>query len=150
MTMSMVIENAWNRTARWMQALAVAGLAWNCYGVYQFIGSLTKGPDDMMAAGLSAEQIVAYSALPWWTTVAFALGVFGGATGSILLAIRRRLAFSVLALSAFAYVALFAGDAAYGVLGAVPSQLAIMMIVVFIAFALLAVAAYAKQRNLLH
>jgi hypothetical protein len=150
MTMSIAIESAGDRTARWLQAVAAVGVLWNGYGVYQFVGTLASGPDDLMAIGMTSDQVAVYTSLPAWTTIAFAVGVFGGLIGSALLALGRRASFAVLATSAVGYVALFAGDALHGVFKAIPAQFAILTLVVVIAFALLAVAAYAKHRKLLN
>lgn len=135
---------------RVIQASAAFGVLWNAYGVYQFLGTLMKSPANLMSDGMTAEQAAAYLALPLWMTAAFAVGVFGGLLGSVLLFIRRRVAVPILVTSAIGYVILFSGNLAYGIFDALPTQFAIIVFVVAVAFALLAIAAYAEQHNVLH
>lgn len=125
----------------WHTQLALAGLAWNLYGVYQFASSLTATPDSLMAAGMTAAQAAVMSSYPIWMTVAFGLGVGLGTLGSALLALRRKQATPVLAVSLVAYLALWIGDAVNGVFAALGTpQIVILTLVVAIAAALLALA----------
>lgn len=134
----------------WLLGTAGAGVAWNLYGVYQFIGSLTPAGQAAMTAGMTSAQAEVYLALPAWISVVFAVGVFGGLIGSTLLLARRNAARGVLLASLLGYALLFGGDAAYGVFAAVPSQLAILAVVVAIAAVLSWVARRAARHGLLH
>jgi len=134
---------------RWLGATALLGIAWNLYGLWQFVGSFTPSGQAAMTAGMSPEQAALYLALPAWMSVAFALGVLGGLLGSGLLLRRRRAALPVFAASFAGYAVLFAGDAYFGVFAALPSQLAILAVVVAIAAALWATAGWAARRHLL-
>jgi hypothetical protein len=82
-------------------------------------------------------------------TAVFAIGVFGGLLGSLALATRRAAALPVFAVSLVGYIGLFAGDVYFGILDAMPSQLAILAFVVVVAMALLATAWAARYRALL-
>lgn len=78
----------------WFWAAAASGLIWNVYGVYQFAGTFSQTEESLMAAGMNSEQATVYFALPAWITVVFAVGVFAGLTGSMLLLMRKTVASS--------------------------------------------------------
>ncbi len=132
-----------------LPAAAFLGAAWNVFGIVQFAKSLVHSRESLMAGGLTSAQADVILSLPPWMTIAFAVGVFGGLAGSLLLGWRRAAARPVLALSLAAYGLLFAGDAAYGVFAALPHQFAILGLVVAIAAVLLVIAERAGRRGAL-
>jgi hypothetical protein len=138
-----------HRAPNWFWAMAGFGMLWNLYGIYQFIGTLTPAGRSAMAAGMTAAQAQIYFSLPAWMTAVFAIGVFGGLLGSLVLAARRVAALPVFAVSLAGYVALFAGDVYFGVFDAMPGQLAILAFVALVATALLVTAWAARSRGLL-
>ena len=71
------------------------GLVWNLLGIANFVFQLN--PDNVASMPESHRAIIA--SRPVWAHAAFAVAVFGGAIGCMLLLLRRRLAFAVLALS---------------------------------------------------
>ncbi|MDN3380414.1 MULTISPECIES: hypothetical protein [unclassified Pseudoalteromonas] len=81
----------------WLKSTAWAALVWNLLGVIAFIIQMLMTPE--MINKLPVEQQAAYSNIPLWSTVAFAIAVFGGTFGSILLILKRSLARSVFASS---------------------------------------------------
>lgn len=121
-------------------AVGAVGVAWNLFGIVQWIGTVRATPQSLMAGGLDATQAALYLGLPGWMTLAFAIGVFGGLAGSLALTLRHRASWPLLAMSLVAYIALFAGDAAYGLFEAIPGQLAILSVVLLIAIVLAGVA----------
>jgi hypothetical protein len=145
----MTMETRPSRAAQWLVAAAVLGTLWNTYGVVQFAGSFTPAGQAAMTAGMTSAQAAVYLALPAWVSVVFGVGVLGGLAGSVALALRRRVALPVLAASLAGYVLLFAADTYFGVFAAIPSQLAILAVVVLIAVGLLWVARRAAARGLL-
>lgn len=117
--------------------IGVLALAWNGFGVIQFLGSVTATPASLMADGLTAEQAAVMTGYPIWMTVSFAIGVFGGLIGSALLITRKRLAVPVFAISLAGYLALYTGDIVHGVFAVMGTpQIIILSIVVAIAAAL--------------
>jgi hypothetical protein len=120
------------------------------YGVYQYAGTFTQAGQAAMTAGMTAPQAALYLSLPGWISVVFAVGVFAGLVGSILLALRRHVARPVFAASFVGYGLLFTGDAWYGVFAAIPSQLVILAVVVLIAAALSLASQLAGKRGLLN
>ncbi len=131
----------------WLKAAGALGLVWNAYGVVQFIGSFAPTRDSLMRAGMSDAQAAVYLALPAWVSVVFAIGVFGGLVASVLLLLRRGAAVPVAAASLAGYVGLFAGDTYHGVFASMPSQLAILALVVLIAAGLLWTVLAARRRG---
>ena len=83
---------------------AVVGVAilWNGYGAILW-GGTTFMPDTFLNA-LPAPQRDYVMGLPSWSTLTWGLGVLGGVGGSILLAMRNRLALPAFALSLFGAV----------------------------------------------
>jgi hypothetical protein len=118
--------------------VATGGLAWNTFGVLQFLQTLASTPESLRHMGMTAEQAEAYASYPAWMTFAFAVGVGGGLGGSLLLLAGRRQAVPVLAASLIGYLLLYAGDITEGVFAALGwPQVAILTAVVAIAACLL-------------
>jgi hypothetical protein len=133
----------------WLVLPATAALAWNVFGLWQFGGFLTQTNDSLMAQGMTEAQALAYNGMPAWVTLAFSVGVIAGTFGTLQLVLRRRAAVAVLGVSLAGYIALFAGDWAYGLFTILPSQLAILSMVVAIAAASLGLSLFANKRNIL-
>lgn len=132
-----------------LRALALFGVVWNIFGVTQFLATVTASTDRLMTMGMDAAQAALYFSLPFWMDLAFAIGVFGGLAGSMLLLVRRRLAVPVLATSLAAYLVLYTGDIALGVFAAFGlQQVLILSFVVAVAIALLLTARRAVHRGL--
>ncbi|MEP1768836.1 MAG: hypothetical protein ABJJ53_19620 [Sulfitobacter sp.] len=75
--------------------IAAMGLIWNLMGCMNFISQTNA---DALAQFPESYQAVIASR-PAWATAAFAVAVFGGAVGCILLLMRRAVAVGVCALS---------------------------------------------------
>lgn len=124
---------------RWLPIAAALGLLWNLFGIFRFSASFGASVEDLMRQGMTAEQASLYHGLPAWMTAAFAIGVFGGAIGCMLLWLRKPAATAVFALSLSAYIVLYVGDIALGVFAAFgPPQIAVLTLVVLIAAILFA------------
>jgi hypothetical protein len=127
-----------NRTTTTFWIVAAAGLAWNAFGVVQYLASVKATEASLIASGMTAEQAAVMLNHPAWMTAAFAIGVFGGTLGSVLMLMRKKFAVPVFAVSLAAYVALYAGDITEGVFAALGlPQVAILTLVVAIAAVLL-------------
>lgn len=146
---TLTVESTASKAPSWLWAASVLGVLWNLYGVYQYAGTFTQAGKAAMTAGMTASQAALYLSLPEWISVVFAVGVFGGLIGSILLVLRRRAARPVLAASFVGYGLLFAGDVYHGVFAAIPSQLVILAVVVLIAAALSWASRSADKRGVL-
>ena len=87
------------RTPGWFRLLAVLGLAWNAYGVYMYL--LSVG----MIRGAAPAAAPPAQAVPAWVTGVFAVAVFAGLLGSLLMVAGKRLACIFFVLSFLAVVA---------------------------------------------
>jgi hypothetical protein len=126
----------WHRSSL---AVATVGLAWNAFGLFQFVRSLQNTPESLVRMGMTAERARVYTSYPAWMTAAFAVGVFGGLIGSLLLLLRDRRVTPVFLASLVGYVVLYIGDATEGVFAALGApQVIVLTLVVAIAAALLA------------
>lgn len=122
---------------KWVWAAALLGLAWNIFGLYQFVTSLGADEASLMAGGMTAEQAQVMLGYPMWMTIAFAVGVMGGTLGCLLMLARKSLAVPVFLASLLGYIALWLGDAINGVFAALGTpQVVILTTVVAIAAAL--------------
>ncbi|MBR0554605.1 hypothetical protein J5J10_02845 [Ciceribacter sp. L1K23] len=135
------------RAPVWFLAASVGGIAWNIFGLVQLAGSFVATEESLIASGLTANQAAVMTGYPGWMTLAFALGVFGGLAGSVLLLFRLNIAKPVLAISLAAYVALWIGDALHGVFAAMGMpQIVILTTVVAIAAVLFALSRHPAAR----
>jgi len=81
----------------WFNVVAIVALIWNVLGCLAFYVQVTL-TDEAIAMLPEAEQAL-YASYPPWAVTAFALAVFGGAVGSLLLLLKKRIARPVLILS---------------------------------------------------
>jgi hypothetical protein len=124
------------------------GVAWNCFGIYQFVSSTTASSEHLVAMGMTPEQAALYTGLPFWVTLAFGVGVLGGFVGSILLGLHRKVAIPVLIASLAGYLVLYLGDITEGIFTAFGTQqIAILTSVVLIAAVLLVFALHTAKRG---
>ncbi|HMG46103.1 MAG TPA: hypothetical protein VK614_01405 [Allosphingosinicella sp.] len=112
----------------WLRIVAALGLIWNLIGVYAYLQTVgvLGGGDPSMSAG----------AMPPWVTGAFAIAVFGGALGCVVLLLLKRLAtwllllslLAVLAQDLWAYVLRTGGTAENPVLPLLVNVIAILLV----------------------
>jgi hypothetical protein len=62
-------------------------LVWNLIGVAMFVAQVTMSEDALMK--LPEAERMLYENVPVWATSAFAVAVFGGVLGSLLLLLRK-------------------------------------------------------------
>ncbi len=82
-----------NRPPTWFWVVGVIALIWNLMGVMAYIMQVTM-TDEALAALPEAERLL-YENQPAWATAAFAVAVWGGALGCVLLLMRKSLAVPV-------------------------------------------------------
>ena len=81
----------------WFWIISVLALIWNGMGVKQYLQQAYN--TEAFKSMVSAEELEMISQLPTWYTAVFAIAVFAGALGCILLLLRKKLAYFVLLLS---------------------------------------------------
>ncbi|MCH3882149.1 MULTISPECIES: hypothetical protein [Tenacibaculum] len=84
--------------------IGIIALLWNGLGV---IAYLTKAfiTEEMIATLPKEQQAEFLVEQPAWVTAAFAIAVFGGLLASILLLMKKKLAYTLFLVSAFAAIA---------------------------------------------
>jgi hypothetical protein len=77
--------------------IGIVALLWNLSGVYFYLQQAYMTEEDLLA--LPLEQQPFYQNIPAWVTGAFAIAVFGGTLGCILLLMRKKLATTLFLVS---------------------------------------------------
>ena len=77
--------------------VGILALLWNGYACYEYL--MTNLKDQAFMARIPADQLAYMDSLPSWLTAFWALGVWGGLAGAILLLVRSRYAVWAFALS---------------------------------------------------
>ena len=86
----------------WFRSLALLGLLWNAFGVYMYLKKVGMMGDPL--AGLDPAHVALAQSVPAWVTGAFAIAVFAGLLGSLLMVAGKRLASPVLLFSLLAVI----------------------------------------------
>ena len=81
----------------WFWVVAAIALLWNLMGALAYLGETFATPEMMEA--MQEDQRRMIENRPTWATAAFAIAVWGGALGSLLLLLRKGLAYTVLIVS---------------------------------------------------
>ncbi len=95
-------ENTTNKPAVWFWIVSVIGLIWNAMGVNAYLQQAYN--TDSYREMYTAEQLEIVANQPTWLTAAFAIAVFAGALGCLLLLFRKVLAHTLLVLSLLAVI----------------------------------------------
>jgi len=89
---------------RWFTFAALAALAWEIIGCAMYLMQVSVDP-----AALPADQRQMWDATPAWITGAYAVAVWVGLVGAVLLLMRRKFAEPLLLVSLIAVVVQFSG-----------------------------------------
>ena len=92
----------------WFWIVAVVALLWNALGIMAYL--MRAYMTDEALAALPQEQQVYLQNQPAWYIGVFALAVFGGTLGSLLLLLRKALAYLVFVVSLICVVAQWSYD----------------------------------------
>ena len=77
--------------------VGILSLLWNAFGCYDYLMTNLRNPAYL--AAFPADQLVYLDSLPSWLTAFWALGVWGGLAGALLLLARSRHAILAFAIS---------------------------------------------------
>jgi len=91
------------KTPWWFWAISGVMLLWNLMGVGAYISDTTMSQEDMIK-NYGEALANAAAAQPIWVTVVYALAVFGGALGCLLLLLRKKIAVWPLIMSLVAVI----------------------------------------------
>jgi hypothetical protein len=85
------------RTPLHLWVVGVITLLWNAMGCFDYL--MTETRNEAYLKQFTPEQIAYFTSFPAWTVAFWALAVWGGLAGSILLLLRKRFAYPVFAVS---------------------------------------------------
>ncbi len=100
--MSETEETRAQRTPWHLWVVGGIALLWSAMGAMDYVMTQTK--DEAYMSGFTPEQLSFFYGLPAWVVAAWALGVWGGVLGALLLLARRRFAVWVFLVSLIAVV----------------------------------------------
>ncbi len=84
----------------WFWIVSVIALIWNGMGVMQYLAQAYMTDD--FKSQYTAEQLEMINNTPAWATAAFAIAVFSGLLGSLLLLLKKRFATTLFLISLLA------------------------------------------------
>jgi hypothetical protein len=85
------------RTPAHLWIVGILALLWSAFGCFDYLMTVTA--NQTYLGKMPADQIAYMNALPGWLTAMWAIGVWGGLLGSLLLLMRSRYAVWAYALS---------------------------------------------------
>jgi hypothetical protein len=91
-------------TPWWHWVVSVVALLWNGYGGYDYWMSKTAGEAYYRQAGMTDAQIAFMNGYPLWMNVVYAVGIWGGVLGAVLLVVRSRFAVHAFVASLAAFL----------------------------------------------
>lgn len=121
-------------TPKWFWAVAVLILLWNLFGISNYLMSATATVESLGEMDYTAEQITFLMGMPKYVMSIFALAVWSGLLGAVLLLLRKKWALPVFFFSLLMVLISFIVDwvgGSFAMLGA--PYLAIMIVVVIAA-----------------
>jgi hypothetical protein len=84
--------------------VGVLGVLWNGFAAYDYVMTNTGGEAYLRSMNVSEEMIAYVMAMPSWMTAVWAIGVWGGLVGAVLLLLRMKWAVHVFAASLAAFL----------------------------------------------
>ena len=96
----MTVKTPWH-----LWVVGVLALLWNSFGCVDYTMTQTRQDEWFAQMGMTAAQLEYFNAMPAWTHAAWAIGVWGGALGAILLLLRRKWAMPVFVVSFLGWLA---------------------------------------------
>ena len=93
------------RTPAHLWIVGALALLWNAFGCYDYV--MTQTGNAAYLAQFPPSSMAYFNSLPAWLTALWALGVWGGLAGAILLLLRSRHAVTAFAASLFGIVTSF-------------------------------------------
>lgn len=78
-------------------AIGIVGLLWNAIGATDYV--MTQTRNEAYLKAVTPEQLAYFDTVPAWAVAMWAIGVWGGVVGMLLLLLRKRAAVPVLLAS---------------------------------------------------
>ncbi len=95
----MTIKTPWHL---WL--VGVIAVLFNAIGVFDHAMAMAQGAKYMASAGMTPAQIAHFQEFPFWMNAVWTIGVWGAMLGSVLVLLRRKLAFPVFVVSLAAFL----------------------------------------------
>lgn len=94
-----------NMSAPWhLWVVGIIAVLFNGIGAFDYVMSMTQGASYLASVGMTPEQIAHYQNLPMWMKVIWPTGVWTAEAASVLILLRRSLAFPVFVVSLTAFL----------------------------------------------
>lgn len=128
----------------WFRPTAIAVIAWELLGCVMYLMQVRVDP-----AALPADQRAVWDATPAWMIGTYAVAVWVGLAGAILLLLRRKLAEPLLLVSLIAVAVQFSGLLVVPALRGLMSSdmLLLPFVIVLVCFVIWSFARRARRRN---
>lgn len=94
-----------NKTPWHLWVVGLLGIPWNGFGCVDYTMTQLQGDAWLKSMNMTEAQMAYFHAMPAWTHAAWAIGVWGGLLGAILLLLRRKWALPVFILSFLGWAA---------------------------------------------
>lgn len=94
--------NGATRTPKHMWVVGIVALLWNATAAFDYLMTQTKNESYM--SQFTAEQLAFFYDFPSWVVASWAIAVWGGVLGAVLLLLRKRLAVPAFLVSLIAMV----------------------------------------------
>jgi hypothetical protein len=124
--------------------IGVIALLWNIAGVANFIVQVMNA--DMLDSYRESERAI-IEGRPMWATVAFAVAVFGGALGCLLLLLRKSVAFYVFVTSLLGVTVTMAHSLGLGIDFGLAETVGIILMPLILAVFLIWYSKYADRKG---
>lgn len=85
--------------------VGILALAWNGFGAWDYLMSLTQGETYYRATGMSEELIAYYNFMPGWVYIPWTAGIVGALVGTVLLLLQSRYALYAFVISLLGSIA---------------------------------------------
>jgi hypothetical protein len=127
----------------WFWVVAVLALLFEAFGCYAYLTDVTR------TAEVPVDQRSLREATPWWIYAAYAIAVWGGLAGTVLLLMRRRHAEILLLISLIAVIVQFAGVLLVPELrdDTPPNAFTLPIVITVIAYGIWHFSRYARKRG---
>ena len=93
------------RTPWHLWVVGVLAAMWNGFGCFDYVMTQTRRDEWFVQMGMTEAQLTYFNAMPAWTHAAWAIGVWGGLLGALLLLLRRKWATPVFVVSFLGWLA---------------------------------------------